>query len=85
MTIKRIKIEINNRRSKNTQNFKIKQLTSFYFFLFCLFRAALMTYGGSQARGRIGGVAAGLCHSHTNARSELRLQPISQFAAMLDA
>ena len=27
-------------------------------------------YGGSQARGRIGAVAAGLYHSHSNAGSE---------------
>ena len=40
------------------------------FFFFCLFafsRAAPPAYGGSQARGRIGDVAAGLCHSHSNA------------------
>ena len=28
-----------------------------------------MTYGGSQAGGRIGAVAAGLHHSHSNVRS----------------
>ena len=33
------------------------------------FRAAPKAYGGSQARGRIGVVAAGLPHSHNNARS----------------
>ena len=33
-----------------------------------------MAYGGSQERGLIGAVAAGLHHSHSNARSELRLQ-----------
>ena len=27
-------------------------------------------YGGSQARGQIRAVAAGLCHSHSNTRSE---------------
>ena len=30
-------------------------------------------YGGSQARGLIGAVAAGLCHSHSNAGSEPHL------------
>ena len=30
-------------------------------------------YGSSQARGLIGGAAAGLCHSHSNARSEPHL------------
>ena len=37
------------------------------FFFFCLFRAAPMTYGGSQARDQIGAVVAGLHHSHRNA------------------
>ena len=47
------------------------------FWCFCLFvlffvfsRAALAAYIGSQARGRIGAVPAGLCHSHSNIRSE---------------
>ena len=31
-----------------------------------------MTYGGSQARGQIRAVAAGVHHSHSNAGSELR-------------
>ena len=46
---------------------------SFYFFIFCLFRAAPTAYGGSQARGLIGAIAAGLYHSHSNARSEPHL------------
>ena len=46
---------------------------SLFFLLFCLFRAAPMAYGGSQARGPIGAAAASLRHSHSNARSELRL------------
>ena len=33
-----------------------------------------MAYGGSQARGHFGAVAAGLHHSHGNVGSELRLQ-----------
>ena len=32
--------------------------------------AAPAAYGGSQARGRIGAVATGLCQSHSNAGSE---------------
>ena len=56
-----------------------------YFFLFvCFFRAAAMAYGDSQARGLIGAVASRLCHSHSNARSEPRLQPTPQLMAMLD-
>ena len=39
------------------------------FFVFCLFRATPVAYGGSQARGCIGAVAADLLHSHSNARS----------------
>ena len=34
-----------------------------------------MAYGGSQARGWITATAAGLCHSHSNARCKLHLQP----------
>ena len=36
---------------------------------FGFFRAAPMADGGSQARSQIGAVAAGLHHSHSNARS----------------
>ena len=35
-----------------------------------------MAYGSSQARGQIGAAAASLCHSHSNAVSELRLRPL---------
>ena len=47
----------------------------FFFFFFCLFaisRAAHVAYGGSQARGPIGAIAAGLRHSHSNMGSEQR-------------
>ena len=47
----------------------------FFFFSFCLFRAALATYGGSQARGLIGATASSLLHSHSNTRSEPHLRP----------
>ena len=47
------------------------------FFLW-LFRAALVAYGGSQARGGIGAVAAGLQHNHGNLGSEPRLRPTPQ-------
>ena len=43
-----------------------------------------MAHGGSQARGQIGAVAAGLYHSHSNARSEPHLQPTPQPMATLD-
>ena len=57
----------------------------FVLFCFCLFavsRAALAAYGGSQARGLIGAVAAGLHQSHSNSGSEPRLQPTPQVTAM---
>ena len=43
----------------------------FFFFFFVFSRAASMAYGDSQARGLIGAIAAGLCHS--NSGSELHL------------
>ena len=49
---------------------------------FFLFRATPTVYGGSQARGRIGAAAAGLCHSHSNLELKLHLQPIPQLTAM---
>ena len=57
------------------------------FFFFCLFafpRAASAAYGGSQARGLIGAVAAGLHHNHSNAGSEPHLRPTPQLTAMPD-
>ena len=45
------------------------------FFCFLFFRAVRAAYGGSQAKGWVGAAAAGLHHSHSNARSELHLQP----------
>ena len=45
----------------------------FIFFVFCPLRAMPVAYGDSQARGLIRAVAAGLCQSHGNARSELHL------------
>ena len=52
--------------------------------VFCLFRAAPMAYGCSQARGQMGAAATGLHHSHSNAGSELHLQPTPQLTAMPD-
>ena len=51
-------------------------ITPFYFLIFGLFfRATPTAYGGLQARGQSGAVAAGLLHSHSNARSEPCLRP----------
>ena len=41
------------------------------FLFFWLFRAVPEAYGGSQARGPMGAIAASLHHSHSHARSEL--------------
>ena len=43
-----------------------------------------MAYGGFQARGQIGAVAASLHHRHSNAGSEPHLQPTPQDMAMPD-
>jgi len=56
----------------------------FFFLSFCLYRAASVAYGGSQARGRIGAVATGLHQSHSHTGSELRLQPTPQLTATPD-
>ena len=56
----------------------------FIFFFPSLFRAALVAYGSSQARGKIKAVAASLCHSHSNARSEPYPQPTLELMATPD-
>ena len=56
--------------------------TTFFFFWLC--RAAPAAYGGSQARGPVGAIATSLHHSHSNAGSELHLQPILQRTATPD-
>ena len=52
--------------------------------LFVFSRAALAAYGGSQARGLIGAVAAGPRQSHSNWGSEPHLRPTTQLRATLD-
>ena len=56
----------------------------FLFVCFGLFRAALAAHGDSQGRGRIGAVAAGLHHSHSNAGSGPRLQSTPWLTATLN-
>ena len=56
----------------------------FYYYYFFFSRAAPAAYGGSQARGGIEAVAAGLHHSHSHIRSEWRLRPTPQRLAMSD-
>ena len=57
---------------------------TFFFLFFGFSSAALMAYGGSQARGRIGAVATSLHQSHSNAGSEPHLQPTPQLTATPD-
>ena len=54
----------------------------FLFFIFGLFWTAPTAYGGSQAMGPFGAVAAGLCHSHINPGSEPCLQCVPQLTMM---
>ena len=55
-----------------------------FIYLFLLFRATYAAYGCSLARGQIGAATASLCHSHSNAWSELHLWSTAQFTAMSD-
>ena len=55
-----------------------------FFVFFAFSRAAPAAYGGSQASGLNGAVAASLRHSHSNAGSEPHLRPIPQLTAMPD-
>ena len=59
----------------------------FIYFLFLFFAISWATpvaYGGSQARGRIGAVAASLRQSHSNAGSKPSIRPTPQLMATLD-
>ena len=56
----------------------------YFFCLFAIYWAAPVAYRDSQARGRIGAVAASRRHSHSNTGSELRRRPIPQLTAMPD-
>ena len=60
----------------------LQDLGEISFFAFS--RASPMAYGGPQARGQIGAVAADLHHSHSNAGSEPHLQPTPQLTATPD-
>ena len=67
--------EISLRRPFPPLNHKVLEVFSVGGLFVCLFvllfRAAPIAYGVSQARGQIGATAAGLCHSHSNTRTEL--------------
>ena len=49
-----------------------------YIFFSFLFMAAPAAYGSFQSRDQIGAVAADLHHRHSNARSQMHLQPMSK-------
>ena len=68
------------------EGFSTKGKNRFYLFLnfFCLFVFLGAANGGSQARGLVEAVAAGLHKSHSNARSEVHLQPTPPLTATPD-
>ena len=55
-----------------------------FLFIYLLFRATFTAYRGSQARGQIRTVAAGLHHSHSNVGSEPHLGATPQLMATPD-
>ena len=61
------------------ENYKI-----LFFFFLAISWPTPTAYEGSQDRGRIGAVAAGLRHSHSNAGFEPCLQPTPQLTATPD-
>ena len=68
--------------AKDKQSFEKKKFLLLFFFFF-FFRVTPAAYGGSQVRGLIRAVAAGLYHSLRNVRSKPHLQPTPQLTAML--
>ena len=56
----------------------------FFFDFFAISRAASVAYGGSQARGLIGAIVAGLYQGHSYSGSKPRLQPTPQLMATQD-
>ena len=75
------------KNSKVCHLLKGKYIVYLFLSFFCLFAIswdALTAYGGSQARGLIGAVAASLRQSHSNVGSEPCLQPTPQLTATPD-
>ena len=60
------------------------QFFVFVFVFVLLFRATPTAYKSSQAWGQIEAIAASLCHSYSNTRSEPPLWPTPQLTATLD-
>ena len=62
----------------------IVPLYYYCYYYYCLFRAAPTPYGGSQARGRIGAVATGLNHSHSNGDNSRQHQILNPLREVRD-
>ena len=77
---------ISRKAEQVTSNLCLRCWDFFVLFCFCLFRATPAAYGSSQVRDRITAAtaAAGLHHSHSNARSEPHLLPTLQLVATPD-
>ena len=58
--------------------------TNIFFLYLHFFGDAPVAHGGSQARGLIGAVSAGLCHSRSKLGSKPRLRPTPQLTATPD-
>ena len=71
------------KQNKQTSEILLRTIVTL-FTLFFLFRAIPMACGGSQDRGPIGAVAAGLRQSHSNSGSKPHLRPTPQLTAMPD-
>ena len=56
----------------------------FYFFIFLSFQGCTRGVWRFPGQGLMGAAAAGLCQSHSNARSEPHLRPIPQLTAIPD-
>ena len=79
-------LSLSTSKIRRSPSQKGQVLSSFCFFVFLLFRAAHVAYGGLQARGPIGATGAGLRHSHSHShiRSKPCLQPTPQVTSMPD-
>ena len=67
--------------NKSCSSFRGFSWPSFFFFFL---GSASAAHGGSQSRGRIWAVAAGLCQSYSNTRSKPWIQPTPQFTTTPD-
>ena len=76
-------VTMNDKKVTYNSHYYLDARSSVFFF-FVFLQLQPTAYGSSQARGRIGAVATGLHHSHSNAGSKLHLQPIPQLTAMPD-